>query len=88
MLTRAIEATKYFFEQTFGSPVEVVGIVYNNEGFEVTVEMLNDGEYTKKRIRNDLIAVYKVLVSERYEVLSFTREEIRERGKALDKADS
>lgn len=74
---------KKFFEQVYENPVDVVGAIPINEGWELTLETLDDVEYTKKRIRNDLIAVFKVLVNSQGEIISYTREEIRERGKPV-----
>ncbi len=51
------------------------------------LEILTDEEYTKKRIRNDLISIFKVILNKNAEVIAYTREEIRERGRALQKID-
>jgi len=88
LIKQVIEEVERFFKQIYAHPAEVVSIAPNNEGWEVTTEILTDDEYTKKRARNDLIAVFKVLVNRQAEVVSYTREEIRERGKAIKKADN
>lgn len=87
MLTKIINSTEKFFKQICNHPIEVIGMIPNNEGWELTVEILTDTEYTQKRVRNDLIAVFRVLVSAEGEVISYTREAIRERGKSVQKEE-
>lgn len=85
MLKQIIEATEKFFGELFPHSAEVVSIIPTNEGWEVLVEVVTDDEYTKKRARNDLISVFKVSVNNKAEILSYIREEIRERGRAVEK---
>lgn len=85
MLRQIVEVTEKFFQEIFPHPAEVVSIIPNNEGWELKVEVIIDDEYTRKRAKNDLIAVFNVSVNKNMEVMSYTREEIRERGKPIDK---
>lgn len=88
MLKQAVEATENFFEERFSKPVDIISIVQNNEGWELIAEMITDEEYTKKRARNDLISVFKVQVNKKSEVISYTRQQIRERGRPVEQEEN
>lgn len=86
MVKQVREAIERFFGELFDNPAEVISIAPNNEGWEVFVEVVTDDEYTRKRIRNDLISVFRVSVNKDAKIVSYSREEIRERGKSVEKA--
>jgi hypothetical protein len=80
-----IEAAKINFEELYENTATVVGVRRCEEGWELIVEVITDDEYTRQHAKKDLISVFKVYMSVDLQVLSYTREEIRERGKALEK---
>lgn len=78
-----IKATEMFFQELYERIPEIVSVIPNNEGWELTVEIVTDDEYTKKRAKNDLISVFKVQANRDFKISSYSRVEIRERGKAV-----
>jgi hypothetical protein len=86
LMRRVIEAAKIFFEELYENTSTVVGVSRCEEGWELMVEVLTDDDYTKKRAKNDLISVFKVYMDTDLQVISYSREEIRERGKVLEKS--
>ena len=88
MLKQVINLTEKFFQELFPNNAEIINILPNNEGWELIAEVVTDDEYTRKRARNDLISVFKVQVNKSLEVVSYVREEIRERGKSVDKIEN
>lgn len=85
-MKNVIESVKIFFEELYENPTTVVGVRRCDEGWELMVEVLTDDEYTKKRAKNDLLSVFKVYMDMDLHVISYSREEIRERGKVLEKS--
>jgi len=88
MLKQVINLTEKFFQELFPNNAKIINILPNNEGWELIAEVVTDDEYTRKRARNDLISVFKVQVNKSLEVVSYVREEIRERGRAVDKIEN
>jgi len=88
VIEQIIQSTEEFFRELFPNNAEVVSIQPNNEGWQLVVEVVTDDEYTKKRIRNDLISVFKVFVDKDGNLISYNRIEIRERGKPVQKEDT
>jgi hypothetical protein len=85
-MKKVIDAAKIFFEELYENTSTVVGVSRCEEGWELMVEVLTDDDYTKKRAKNDLISVFKVYMDTDLQVISYSREEIRERGKVLEKS--
>lgn len=85
-MKRVIEAAKNFFEELYENTATVVGVKRCDEGWELLVEIITDDDYTRKRAKNDLISVFKVLMSPDMQIISYVREEIRERGRVLEKS--
>lgn len=75
------QSVKNFMFELFGKDADIVAVVPADKGWQVTVEMLSDEEYTMKRGRNDLLYVFELTVDSNLNVLSYTRTRIRERGK-------
>ncbi len=86
LVNKVIEATERFFAEMYENDAKVVSITPTNEGWELIVEIITDDQYTRKRAKNDLISVFKAQVNNNLEVFSYTREEIRERGKTIYRA--
>lgn len=85
-MKRVIEAAKCFFEELYENTATVIGVRHCEEGWELMVEIITDDDYTRKRAKNDLISVYKVIMSQELQIISYEREEIRERGKVMEKS--
>ncbi|OYO59682.1 gas vesicle protein GvpO [Lachnotalea glycerini] len=85
-MKKVIEAAKIFFEDLYESTATVVGVSHCDEGWELMVEVITDDDYTKIHAKKDLISVYKLYMDLNLQVLSYSREEIRERGKILEKS--
>lgn len=81
-----IKAAKSFFEELYDNTATVVGIRRCEEGWELMVEVITDDDYTRKRAKNDLISVFKVIMSQDLQIIAYDREEIRERGRVLEKS--
>ena len=79
-----IQKVKTFSFEVFGKNAEIIAIVPVERGWQVTVEILMDEEYTVKRGRNDLLYVFEIIVDESLNILSYERIRIRERGKLED----
>ncbi|WP_162300541.1 gas vesicle protein GvpO [Anaerosacchariphilus polymeriproducens] len=84
-MKRVIEAARIFFEDLYENTATVVGVKRCEDNWELLVEVITDDDYTRKRAKNDLISVFKVNMDSDLQIISYSREEIRERGKALEK---
>ncbi len=85
-MKRVIDAAKKFFEELYDDTATVVGVRRCEGGWELMVEIITDDDYTRKRAKNDLISVFKVMMSQDLQIISYEREEIRERGRVLEKS--
>lgn len=70
-----------FLKNTLGRTPYFVGIVKEEKGWIIQAEIIEDSEYTRKRARDDIIALYEVILNENLEILSYFRKDFRERGK-------
>jgi hypothetical protein len=70
-----------FLKNTLGETPYFVGIVKEEKGWIIQAEIIEDSEYTRKRARDDIIALYEVILNENLEILSYFRKDFRERGK-------
>lgn len=75
------QTVKNFLFELFGKEADIIAVVPVEKGWQVTVEILMDEEYTMKRGRCDLLYVFEVVVDQNQNVLSYARTRIRERGK-------
>lgn len=78
------QVVKDFLFEVFGKDGEIISVVPSQEGWKVTAEVLMDEDYTIKRGRSDLLYVFEVLLDDSYNVMSYHRSNIRERGKLLE----
>lgn len=85
-MKKVIDAAKNFFEELYDNTATVIGVKHCEEGWELMVEVITDDDYTRKRAKGDLISVFQVYMSLDLQVISYSREEIRERGKVLVKS--
>lgn len=80
MINKAIESTRDFFRSCLGLDVTVVGVTPTEEGWQVLAEAVVEDDYMRRRARRDLVGLFEVTMSKKYEVQSYIRREIRERG--------
>ncbi|RCX12516.1 gas vesicle protein GvpO [Anaerobacterium chartisolvens] len=78
------QIVKDFLFEVFGKDGEVISVIPNDGGWQVTAELLMDEDYTIKRGRSDLLYVFDVILDESCNVMSYNRTGIRERGKLLE----
>ena len=73
---------KAFAKNIFGAEAAVISIVPFEKGWKAVVEMLLDGEYTKKYAKKDLVHVYEFETDNKAVITGYSRISIRERGEA------
>lgn len=70
--------TEFFNE--FVAPVhKITSVEKNDNGWRLTVEVIEEKEYMKKYAKDEMIGVYEVFLSEEKEVTSYKRRDIRYR---------
>ncbi|WP_050183859.1 gas vesicle protein GvpO [Domibacillus robiginosus] len=70
--------TEFFNE--FVAPVhKITSVEKNDNGWQLTVEVIEEKEYMKKYAKDEMIGVYEVLLNEEKEVTSYKRRDIRYR---------
>ncbi|MCI2255404.1 gas vesicle protein GvpO [Domibacillus sp. 8LH] len=70
--------TEFFNE--FVAPVhKITSVEKNDNGWQLTVEVIEEKEYMKKYAKDEMIGVYEVFLSEEKEVTSYKRRDIRYR---------
>jgi hypothetical protein len=79
-IKRIIESVTDFFNE-FVAPVHKITSVEESEnnGWKLTVEVIEEKDYMKKYAKDEMIGVYEVYLNQEKEVTSFTRREIRYR---------
>jgi len=80
-LKNLTQTVKNFMFELFGKDADIIAVVPGEKGWQVTVEILMDEEYTMKRGRCDLLYVFELTVDPNLNILSYARIRIRERGK-------
>ena len=51
----------------------------DNEGWQLTVEVIEEKEYMKKYAKDEMLGIYDVLLNKDKEVISYKRRDIRYR---------
>jgi len=70
--------TEFFNE--FVAPVhKITSVEKNDNGWQLTVEVIEEKEYMKKYAKDEMIGVYEVFLSEEKEVTAYKRRDIRYR---------
>lgn len=70
---------KRFFTEQIAVPYKIPSVELQGDGWEATVEVIEEKEYMISHAKDELIGVYKVQLNSNLEVVSFTRVELRER---------
>jgi hypothetical protein len=71
-----------FTDQILNNPTRIVGMTKLDKGWKVTVEVLEDSEYTRQFAQNEVIGIYTIKLDDNLEIISYERERFRERGTA------
>lgn len=80
MKVRQVIDTVYnFFAEEFQKPGQVIAVLGGPEGWRVKIEVAEEVEYMRRRGRDDLMAVYEVLLNPALEIVGFERKFLRER---------
>ena len=79
--TIVVRTTKLLADVTGLTPVEVTGVARADQGWRVTIELL---EFAKIPPANDVIAEYEVLLDSEGDLLSFQRKRSRLRSETVD----
>jgi hypothetical protein len=82
-IKKTIEAVQHFFCEVLGKPGKIVGVVRGEDCWKVQIEVPEEVEYMRRRAKGDLMAIYDVLVDHCYEIVSFERVALMERGSLI-----
>lgn len=67
-----------FFSEHVAPPHKITSVeVMEDEGWRVTIEVIEEKEYMKKYAKDEMIGTYEVLINKDKEVTSFKRQDIR-----------
>ncbi|MCP8307720.1 MAG: gas vesicle protein [archaeon] len=69
------EAAKMFFKEIVGKPATVIGVEKVEEGWEVSLEVIDD---TGAGF-DPILGLYEVTLNEKMEVISYDRKSLRRR---------
>jgi hypothetical protein len=78
-IQKVIQTVADFFSESLQKPGVVIGVLPEQDGWKVDIEVAEEVEYMRKRARNDLMAIYEVLVNDNLEITGFERKTLRER---------
>lgn len=70
---------KRFFTEQVAVPYKIPSVKLQDDGWEATVEVIEEKEYMISHAKDELIGVYKVHLNNDLEIVSFNRVELRER---------
>lgn len=71
-----------FFETVLEKTGRVVEVKPSEDGWDVLVETIEEGEYMRKVALDDMVAVYEVKVNKDFEVIGYSRKSMRPRKEA------
>lgn len=80
MVKKAVEATKTFMTREMGLESTVVGVEKTETGWEVTAEATVVDVEMRRLAKRDLVSSFELVLDSNYNVTSFTRKGMRERG--------
>ncbi|MDD4239278.1 MAG: gas vesicle protein [Desulfotomaculaceae bacterium] len=83
VIKKTIEAVQHFFCEVLGKPGRIVGCSRGEDCWKVQIEVPEEVEYMRRHAKGDLMAIYDVLVNHDYEVISFERVALMERGSLI-----
>lgn len=80
MISEVIHAAKTFMANEFNLEASVVAVERMGDGWVASVEAIMVDPYMRRLAKKDLVATYELKLNGDYQVLSFERKAMRERG--------
>lgn len=75
-----MKAVNDFFSENVAPPHKITSVEKTeDEGWKITVEVIEEREYMRKYAKDEMLGIYDVLLNKEKEVTSFTRKNIRYR---------
>ena len=81
-IVEVIQLVTRFFNEYLNKEGVVIGLEVMDTGWRVEIEIAEEVEYMRKRGRDDLLAIYEVVVNKEIEISGFKRISFRERDSA------
>lgn len=79
-LNKIMSNVNAFFEEHVAPPHKITSVeLTEDEGWKVSIEVIEEKEYMKKYAKDEMLGVYHVLLDKEGEVTSFSRKSIRYR---------
>ncbi|RJX27446.1 MAG: gas vesicle protein GvpR [Dethiobacter sp.] len=79
-LEQVLSKVVTFFDDIYHREAHVLEVSPEGNGWHIKVEIIEEDEYMRKRAKRDLLGVYDVILNQDFEVISFERKELKERG--------
>ncbi|APC47931.1 gas vesicle protein GvpO [Virgibacillus halodenitrificans] len=81
-IKEVMENVNDFFEEHVAPPHKITAVeAGEEEGWNLTLEVIEEKEYMKKYAKDEMLGIYEVAVNKNKEVTSFKRLDIRYRSK-------
>lgn len=75
-----MKAVNDFFSENVAPPHKITSVERTeDDGWKITVEVIEEREYMRKYAKDEMLGIYDVLLNKEKEVTSFTRKNIRYR---------
>ncbi|RDI45976.1 gas vesicle protein GvpO [Falsibacillus pallidus] len=79
-IKKVMKTVSDFFQENIAPPHKITSVdLLEEDGWKVTIEVVEEKEYMKKYAKDEMIGMYTVLVNEKGEITSFNRIDIRYR---------
>ncbi|WP_092472210.1 gas vesicle protein GvpO [Desulfotruncus arcticus] len=78
-IIEVVATVENFFNDVIKKPGVVIGVLRDTDIYKVQIEVPEEVEYMRRRAKDDLLAIYEVVVDSDLEILSFERKHLRER---------
>lgn len=79
-ITEIMKSVKGFFEEHVAPVHKVTSVeMTEDEGWRLTVEVVEEKEYMKRYAKDEMLGTYDVLLNQDKEVVSFKRKDVRYR---------
>ena len=83
VIKKIIKVVQQFFCEVLGKPGKIVGVSREEDCWKVKIEVPEEVEYMRRHAKGDLMAIYDVFVDNSYEVITFDRVALMERGSLI-----
>jgi len=78
-IRQVIDTVCSFFATELQKPGQIIAVFGEPEGWRVQIEVAEEVEYMRRRGRDDILAIYEVLVNPSLEIMGYERKSLRER---------